>query len=392
MPERARNAARRVSVQGTGAHGSMAPASCPGSRTPSPAESPGKGVCANMAADGIRSITQSWETVRYELLNTRIVDLRLRIEGSPLEPLTRRLRREMTSRRLAFQPEFYLTDGWGCPDRVPVIGIPFYLADRRLRRLEDEQTGEVEDEKTVMMFLRHEAGHAVNYAWRLWKLPDWVKVFGAFTRPYREEFKPDPLSRRFVRHIEAWRYGRTYAQKHPDEDFAETFAVWLTPRSSWRARYRNWPALAKLEFVDELMRTVGHQKPKRLSHRLVRPAETMEVLLADYYGQKAERLRQAAQGYVDDKLREIFPEVRGQSTLPAADLLRQHRGDLLARVVRWSGLDEEEGGELLGKLETRCETLALQYRRREASRRLMDVTAMAVSLANDFAYSGRFAD
>jgi len=345
-----------------------------------------------MAVEGIRSITQSWETVRYELLNTRIVDLRLRIEGSPVEPYVRRLLREMASRRLAFQPEFYLTDGWGCPDRVPVIGIPFYLADRRLRRLEEEQTGEVEDEKTVMMFLRHEAGHAVNYAWRLWTLPEWVEVFGAFTRPYREEFKPDPLSRRFVRHIEAWRYGRTYAQKHPDEDFAETFAVWLTPRAAWRARYRNWPALEKLEFVERIMRTVGRKNPRRLRRTLVRPVETMEVLLADYYGQKAERLRQAAQGYVDDKLREIFPTATGTTPLAAAALLHEHRAELLARVVRWSGLDEEEAEELVAKLASRSEALGLQYRRRDSSRKLMDVTAMAVSLANDFAYSGRFAD
>jgi hypothetical protein len=345
-----------------------------------------------MAAEGIRSITQSWETVRYELLNTRIVDLRLRIEGSAVEPAVRRLLREMASRRLAFQPEFYLTDGWGCPDRVPVIGVPFYLADRRLRRLEEEQTGEVEDEKTVMMFLRHEAGHAVNYAWKLWKQPEWVEVFGAFTRPYREVFKPDPLSRRFVRHIEAWRYGRTYAQKHPDEDFAETFAVWLTPRAAWRARYRNWPALEKLEFVDRLMRTAGRKAPKQLRRTLVRPVESMEILLADYYGQKAERLRQAAQGYVDDKLREIFPPVTGTLPLAAAALVHDHRSALLARVVRWSGLDEEEADELVAKLESRSEALGLQYRRRDSSRKLMDVTAMAVSLANDFAYSGRFAD
>ncbi len=345
-----------------------------------------------MAAEGIRSITQSWETVRYELLNTRIVDLRLRIDGSPVEQSVRRLLREMAARRLAFQPDFYLTDGWGCPDRVPVIGIPFYLGDRRLRRLEEEQTGEVEDEKTVMMFLRHEAGHAVNYAWRLWKLPEWVQVFGAFTRPYREEFKPDPLSRRFVRHIEAWRYGRTYAQKHPDEDFAETFAVWLTPRAAWRARYRNWPALAKLELVERMMRTVGRQKPRHLRHTLVRPVESMDMLLADYYGQKAERLRQVAQGYVDDKLRDIFPEVTSSLPLAAAALLHEHRSELLARVVRWSGLDEEEADELVAKLESRSEARGLQYRRQDSSRKLMDVTAMAVSLANDFAYSGRFSD
>ncbi len=345
-----------------------------------------------MAGDSIQSIIQSWETVRFELMNTRISDLRISVAGSLLEPITRRLLREMAAKRIVFQPEFYLTDGWGCPDRVPVIGIPFYLADRRLLRIEEEQTGEVEDEKTTMMFLRHEAGHAVNYAYRLWRSPDWMRLFGAFTRPYREEFRPDRFSRRFVRHIDAYRYGRTYAQKHPDEDFAETFAVWLTPRSNWRTRYRAWPALEKLQYVDAAMRTVGHEKPRRLAHRLVRPVESMNLLLADYYGQKAERLRRAAQGYVDDKLREIFPSVGGKSLRPAGEIFRVHRDDMLARVVRWSGLEDEEGEALLAKLESRCTALGLQYRQRDSTRRLMDATAMAVSLAMDFAYIGRFTD
>ena len=34
-----------------------------------------------------------------------------------------------------------------------------------------------------------------------------------------------------------------YAASHPEEDFAETFAVWLTPRSNWRQSFpgRNRP-------------------------------------------------------------------------------------------------------------------------------------------------------
>ena len=135
----------------------------------------------------------------------------------------------MEAKRFRFKPEVYLTDGWGCPDRTPVIGIPFYLADPRLARLEEEQTGEVEDPRTIMMLLRHEAGHAVNYAYRLWRRPSWGEIFGPFTKPYRDSFRPDRMSRHYVRHIAVYPYGRTYAQKHPDEDFAETFAVWLTP-------------------------------------------------------------------------------------------------------------------------------------------------------------------
>jgi hypothetical protein len=342
--------------------------------------------------EGIRSITQSWETVRYELLNTRICDLQLHMEGSPLETPTQKLMKELAAKRIAFKPQFYLTDSWGCPDKVPVIGIPFYLADRRLRRLEEEQTGEIEDEQTVMMFLRHEAGHSVNYAYGLWKLPEWVELFGPFTRPYREEFQPNPFSRRFVHHIDAQRYGRTYAQKHPDEDFAETFAVWLTPRSNWRTRYGRWPAIAKLKLVDRLVRTVCRKKPAtRLRRALLTPVETMDMRLAEYYGKKADRLRQEAQGYVDDKLRDIFPLVRTGEPASAGDLFRRHRDEIMERVVRWAGLDEREAEALLAKLETRSDALELAYRGRDEEAKLLDAVAVAVSLAMDYNYSGGFA-
>ena len=181
-----------------------------------------------------RSLTliNGWETVRYELLNTRICDLGLQVEGSPLEPCLNRLYSEMAAKGLSFRPECYLTDSWGCPNEVPVMGIPFYLADKHLARIEEEQTGEIENEQWILMLLRHEAGHAVNYAYRLYERPDWTEMFGPFAKPYRDTFRPNPFSRQYVRHIVHHQYGRTYAQKHPDEDFAETFAVWLTPRSA----------------------------------------------------------------------------------------------------------------------------------------------------------------
>jgi hypothetical protein len=342
-----------------------------------------------MAPARALTLVNSWETVRFELLNSRISDLGLQIEASPLEPFTRRLHRELDVKGLDFQPHFYLTDGWGCPDGVPVIGIPFYLADRRLSRIEEEQTGEIEDEHMLMMLLRHEAGHAVNYAYRLHEHPEWAETFGRFSRPYRDSFRPNPFSRQFVRHIAHHQYGRTYAQKHPDEDFAETFAVWLTPRSGWRRRYRNWPALRKLEYVDELMRQIRTEQPVCRDGELCTPVEEMTVLLAEHYGQRAERYREAAQGYVDDKLQEVFPPVRGRTLLPAGDLLRKQRPALLARVLRWSGLAEEEGQTLLDKLEARADALDLQFRGRDLAVKLMDVTALATSLALDFAYTGR---
>jgi hypothetical protein len=335
-------------------------------------------------------LVNSWDTVRYELLNSRICDLGLQIEGSPLEPFTDRLHRELARKGLKFKPEFYLTDGWGCPDEVPVIGVPFYLVDKRLARIEEEQTGEIEDHPMIMMLLRHEAGHAINYAYRLHAQPEWAEMFGPFKRPYRDSFRPDPSSRQFVRHIVSHQYGRTYAQKHPDEDFAETFAVWLTPRSGWRRRYRNWPALRKLQYLDKLMRRIRTVTPHIRRGELCTPVEKMTMLLAEHYGQRAERYRAAAQGYVDDKLHEVFPPPRGRARAAAAELLHKHNADLVERVRRWSGLPEEEVRTLLSKLEDRAEALGLQYRNPQETDKLLDLTSLATSLAMDFAYTGRF--
>lgn len=342
-----------------------------------------------MSAGKVSTPFNSWETVRCELLHTRICDLGLRIEGSPVELLTRRLSREFAAKGLVFRPSFYLTDGWGCPDRVPVIGIPFYLADRRLARIEQEQTGEVENEQTAMMFLRHEAGHAVCYAYRLWKDAAWTEVFGLFTRPYRESFRPQPLSREFVRHLYSTSHGRTYAQKHPDEDFAETFAVWLTPRSAWRRRYQFWPALQKLKYVDALMRRIRHKPPYRQGGKLVNPVSEMTLLLAEHYGQRAERYRAAAQGFVDNRLRSVFPRVNGNFTLSARELLRKHHSLLLQRLIQWSALEKEEAEAILQKLEDRAAALRLKLRRREERKKLLDVATMATALAVEFAYCGR---
>ncbi len=334
----------------------------------------------------------NWDTVRYELLNTRICDLSVQIEDSPLEPFIRRLYRELSAKHLIFRPTCYLTDSWGCPDRVPVIGIPFYLADERLRRIEEEQTGEVEDAHTIMMLLRHEAAHAFNYAYRFWERADWNDVFGSFHRPYREVFKPEPSSREFVRHLVSAQYGRTYAQKHPDEDFAETFAVWLTPRSNWRRRYRTWPALEKLMYVSRLMRRAGKRMPPVTGGDLLNPIEKTPTLLSQHYGERAERFRAAAQGYVDDRLRELFPRRPVPGSTGVATALRRFRALLLSRMTRWSDLRPADAEAILNKVIERSAVLKLRFAHDAQQAALMDIAALAIALAMDFAYTGQLLD
>src|SRR5688500_11534998 len=204
----------------------------------------------------VHTSPNDWEGERRSLLERRISELGLSVRGSLVEKYVERLYSELDAHGLAFRPPVYLSDEWGCPDGTPLIGVPFYLADPRLARIEEELAVEVESEVDVMRYLRHEAGHAFNYAYRLYDRADWRRVFGPYSRPYRDRFRANPFSREYVRHILGW-----YAQKHPDEDFAETFAVWLTPGRDWRAEYAGWPGLAELGYGDRVVGGVGGETP-----------------------------------------------------------------------------------------------------------------------------------
>src|SRR6266853_6185184 len=200
------------------------------------------------------------------LLDMRLCDLSLSIEGTPLARRAAQLFEELEARGLNFKPHIWLSEEWFTPDGVPGFAIPFYLAHPRLTKLERKQMLEVEGGTDVecMRILRHEAGHAIDNAFRLHFKRRWIRTFGSFAAAYPKHYKPKPNSRRFVLNLDRW-----YAQAHPAEDFAETFAVWLQPRSNWRRRYRGWPALRKLEFVDELLQEIAGSRPRNLVRRKI---------------------------------------------------------------------------------------------------------------------------
>ncbi len=201
-----------------------------------------------------------------KLLDLRLCDLDLRIEGTSLEARIEQLYRELEYRRIQFRPHFWLSDDWFTPDGVPGIAIPFYLAHPRLARLERRQMLEVEGgtAEWCMRILRHETGHAIDNAYGLRRRRRRQQLFGRSTQPYPEYYTPRPYSKSFVVYLEPW-----YAQSHPDEDFAETFAVWLHPRLPWRRRYADWPALKKLEYMNELIGEIRGRKPPVTAHRRV---------------------------------------------------------------------------------------------------------------------------
>jgi len=323
------------------------------------------------------------------LLKQRIRDLGLRLEGSPVEKFVHQLYNELEAVGLArFRPPCYLSDEWACPDREPIIGIPFYLADPNLAALE-RAMDDIEDEHEIMMYLRHEAGHAFNYAYELYDTTEWHRLFGPFTRPYVDAYTPVPFSRRYVRHIAGW-----YAQKHPDEDFAETFAVWLTPNSGWRERYRGWPAMEKVVYVDAVARELADVVPKRPIGRVELPVEEMESTVEEFYKQTSvDEAAAIAELALDVDLAELFdagaPTSDG-SLRSAASLIAAHRRVLIDQLEHWTGVRRSLVRALVEQIEQRAHALALVVERERESSALVELVVYVTTLTMSYLAQGKF--
>jgi hypothetical protein len=317
-----------------------------------------------------------WQQQREQLLGHRISELGLSIRGSRVERLVEQLYRELDAHGIRYRPGVYLSDQWGCPDGTPLIGVPFYLADPRLERIEAEMAMTVEDDVEAMRYLRHEAGHAFNYAFRLHERPEWSDIFGAFNRPYRDRYRADPFSRQHVRHILGW-----YAQKHPDEDFAETFAVWLTPGSDWRADYAGWDALRKLEYVDAIMRELANELPDAIEPQEDDlPVEAMRYSLADHYREATDAVPIEDERQFDVDLRQIF--VRPDDA-PAGELahafLRRHYREVVSRIAFWTSEHPSVVRSLIDAITRRVERLGLRVGTLDAST-LIELTSFATAV------------
>ena len=320
-----------------------------------------------------------------EVLNKPIRDLGLKIEGSPLQRLVQQLYRELEQKRLMkFRPLCYLTDEWGCPSGEPVIGIPFYLADTDLALLEKEMN-DLEDQREIMMYLRHEAGHAFNYAYKLHQTPEWKQLFGSFRRPYHDNYRPIPFSRNFVRHLAGW-----YAQKHPDEDFAETFAVWLTPRSAWRQRYRGWGAMAKLQYMNRIAGELGNADPVRRRGRTDITVDEMEATVAEFY-QRINDEVPLVDLALDTDLRDIFDTSKRRKTAkPAHEFLHVQRKAVVDKVAYWTGAQRPLIKKLIEVIEKRIEELSLFADTGRESEHLIQITVYVTALAMNYMARGKF--
>lgn len=318
-----------------------------------------------------------------------IRDLGLRLEGTPLAGQIEQLYRELDAHGLHhFRPPCYLSDEWGCPSGEPVIGVPFYLADPRTANLENA-INDVEQEHEVMMYLRHEAGHAFNYAYELFKRDDWHDLFGSFRRPYRDDYAFVPFSREYVRHIAGW-----YAQKHPDEDFAETFAVWLDPQSEWQRKYSGWGAMRKLLYVDRVAAEVGDRAPVRAVGEVDLTVDEMEQTVEDFYRENTpDESRVIADLALDSDLTDIFilpsRQAAGREYRPASELIHEHRRDLVDKVNYWTGVRRTLVRTLVSAVERRVAEMELVAEAQRSRAQMLELTVYITTLSMTFLTGSR---
>lgn len=319
-----------------------------------------------------------------QLLELRISKLDLKLQGTALEPWIQQLYDELSAKGLVFHPPCHVGDEWFVPVGIPAIFVPFFLVNDRLRALERTMMLEVEGgtRDWFMKLIRHETAHAYSYAYALPRRRKWRDVFGQTSREETPNtYRPRPFSRSYVVNLDDW-----YAQSHPDEDFAETFAVWLTPNLDWRKEYAGWKAVQKLEYVDELMRSIAGQLPKHLPAYRPTEHDYLKVKLKIYYARKRKLFADAYPDFYDADLRALFAAANG---IKASSYLRLRRRRVMNSVCQWTNEKKYRVNELLSRLIHRCDELGLKVQNDDPQQDFR-VAAFITTLVMNYLYTGKF--
>ena len=320
-----------------------------------------------------------------ELLDVQFRELDLKLEGTDLALRIEQLNGELATRGLLFRPHYWLSDEWFTPDGIPGVAIPFYLAHPRLAKLELAQMLEVEggDADSCMRILRHEAGHAIDNAFHLRRRRQRREIFGDHTLPYPEHYTAKPYSKNFVLHLDSW-----YAQSHPDEDFAETFALWLTPDAQWRQRYNDWPALRKLEYMDQLMHSLAGRTPPVTTMETLDPIGSLKRTLRQHYRKKRRHYAVGYPSFYDRDLRRLFSDAPECSqNMTAAQFLIKIRKSVRKTVGSWTGIYQYTIDQVFEDMIERCRQLNLRVRGHEDQARLEFTVLLTVQSMN-YLHSG----
>ncbi len=323
-----------------------------------------------------------------------IRDLGLSINGTRLEPVLNEFTLELERRGVKPKPHFYLSTEWGVPFGTISIAIPFYLARTELTALHAERAGHLEGvgRTALLRYLRHEMGHVINYAYKLYERPDWITQFGSITQPYQEDYQAQPFCPRYVIHLPGW-----YAQKHPDEDWSETFAVWMSPGVDWRAAYASWPeALAKLEYCDQTMASLRDAAPLVIEIDPDEAVESVGSSLHEYY-QDYEPENVPMPPALDGALRTIFEDLDSPEDSPAtvprlaaSTLMLRLRLELATNVYRWTGHFPERTRGLLLHLAERADRLQQVYPADREAEASVALTTLVTALAMNHVLRGSY--
>ena len=329
--------------------------------------------------------TPDWELLGDEqLLECRIAKLGLRLDGTALELLIKQFYDELSAKGLPFRPPCHIGDEWFVPVGIPAIFIPFFLVHDRLRTLERTMMLEVEGgtKDWFMKLIRHEAAHAYNYAYHLPRNKRWAQIFGQTSdEETPDSYRPRPFSRSYVVNLDDW-----YAQSHPDEDFAETFAVWLTPGLDWRTRYAGWKALQKLEYVDHLMQSLKEKQPFNQPRYRVADYNCLNLKLKTYYVRKRKLYADTYPDFYDTDLRQLFSAPAG---LNAGSYLRLRRRRILNAVCQWTNEKKYRVNKLLTRLIERCDHLGLHVHNDDPQQDFR-VSAFITTLVMNYLFTGKF--
>ena len=309
---------------------------------------------------------------RMKYLDVPICELPTKISGTFLK-LIRRVEAEASRKSIRFRPDYYLGTGWGCVNKSISIEIPFWFQNETLTAIEDEMAYDgVENESEIKMGLRHEFGHALNYAYKLYLDQEWRRLFGNFNKKYSDYYRFNPWSKRHVKHLPDY-----YAQKHPDEDWAETFAVWLTPGSNWRRVYSKTPALQKLLYVDRKMGEIGRTEPLNTRIKRDAPIEKTKMTIREFYSADYEDISPSEQLIEDvEAMRRIFPNgFRSKRNLKDAWKLLHKFSPLLSnKLSEELNIPVHSTNRVLRLLESICRTYDLRTRQGDEEEKIISIS------------------
>jgi len=324
-----------------------------------------------------------------DILKLRFKNIQLSLSESEVQDYIDQLYKELEAKGLNFKPQIFFGDEWFSPEGMNAIAVPFYLANTRLKHLEKSMMLEVEggNPEWFMKLLRHEAGHCFDHCYRFSKRKKWSQVFGSPSQDYAPEtYRPQPYSKGYVKHLERW-----YAQAHPDEDFAETFAVWLSPAIDWKKEYSKWPgALKKLNYMESLAKESVELKNASEKGRAPSNVANLTSTLEKYYQKRRRENADEYPDFYDTDLKMIFngdPALKTE--LSARRFMKRHKKAIVAAVA-WATKERKFTIDALVKrLIDRCAQLELRLGKSE-NQTTMEAASFLTSLVKNYLFTGKF--